>query len=228
MTETETRLQGKRAFVTGAGSGIGQAVAVRLAAEGAKVGLVGRRTMALEETAARIEAAGGTCLAVSCDVSKEVEVELAVARIEEAFGGLDTVVGVAGIELIANGDARIDQLELASWQQTIDVNLTGMFLTCKYGTRALLRNGGGSIVITGIAVRALRPLRRGARLQREQGWCSWPRARDGERPSDRGNPRQLCHPRLHRYSRERPNLCGSAASGRGGSKHPPEAPGSAR
>ena len=149
MTGTETRLLGKRAIVTGAGSGIGQAVALRLAAEGAKVGLIGRRAAALEETSGRIIAAGGACLAVPCDVSKEEEVESAVAKFEEVFGGIDTIVGVAGIELIADGDARIDQLELAHWQQTIDVNLTGMFLTCKHGTRALLRNGGGSITITG-------------------------------------------------------------------------------
>ncbi|HZW01539.1 MAG TPA: SDR family NAD(P)-dependent oxidoreductase [Candidatus Deferrimicrobium sp.] len=149
MSGTETRLQGKRAFVTGAGSGIGQAVAVRFAAEGAKVGLIGRRAAALRETAERIGAAGGTCLAIPCDVSKEAEIGAAVARFSEAFGGLDTVAGVAGIELIADGDARIDRLELAHWQQTIDVNLTGMFLTCKYGTRALIESGGGSIVITG-------------------------------------------------------------------------------
>jgi NAD(P)-dependent dehydrogenase (short-subunit alcohol dehydrogenase family) len=149
MGGMETRLQGKRAFVTGAGSGIGQAVAIRMAAEGAKVGLMGRRAGALQETADRITAAGGTCLAVPCDVSVEAEVAAAVVRFKEAFGGLDTVVGVAGIELIADGDARVDQLELAHWQQTIDVNLTGMFLTCKYGTRALLENGGGSITITG-------------------------------------------------------------------------------
>jgi 3-oxoacyl-[acyl-carrier protein] reductase len=149
MGGTETRLQGKRAFVTGAGSGIGQAVAIRLAAEGSKVGLIGRRAGALEETAERITSAGGTCLAVPCDVSQEGEIEAAVSRFKEAFGGLDTVVGVAGIELITNGDARVDQLELANWQQTVDINLTGMFLTCKYGTRALLENGGGSIIITG-------------------------------------------------------------------------------
>jgi len=149
MSADEGRLQGKRAFVTGAGSGIGQAVAVRLAAEGAKVGLIGRRVSALQETAYRITAGGGICLAVPCDVSREPEVEAAVATLKEAFGGLDTVVGVAGIELITSGDARIDQLEMANWQQTIDINLTGMFLTCKYGTRALLEDGGGSIVITG-------------------------------------------------------------------------------
>jgi 3-oxoacyl-[acyl-carrier protein] reductase len=72
-----------------------------------------------------------------------------VATIKEAFGGIDTVVGVAGIELMGVGDDRIDRVELSIWQQTIDVNLTGMFLTCKHGTRALLESGGGSITITG-------------------------------------------------------------------------------
>ena len=149
MTVTSARLQGKRAFVTGAGTGIGRAVAVRFAEEGASVGLIGRRREPLEETAAIIRGAGGTCLVTPCDVSSEEQVVSAVAAITEAFGGLDTVVGVAGIELMGVGDDRIDRLDLSIWQQTIDVNLTGMFLTCKHGTRALLESGGGSITITG-------------------------------------------------------------------------------
>ena len=149
MSEQDGRLQGKRAVVTGAGSGIGQAVAIRFAAEGAKVGLIGRRVAALEETAASIRAAGGTCLVTPCDVSDEGQVEAAIGAAVQAFGGLDSVVGVAGIELISDGDGRVDRLELARWQQTIDINLTGMFLTCKHGTRALLENGGGTITITG-------------------------------------------------------------------------------
>lgn len=149
MVGQDGRLHGKRAVVTGAGSGIGQAVAIRLAAEGATVGLLGRRASALEETADSIRADGGECLVVPCDVSREPEVEAAMTRAAAAFGGLDTIVGVAGIELVAAGDDRIDRLELAHWQRTIDTNLTGMFLTCKHGTRALLADGGGSIIITG-------------------------------------------------------------------------------
>jgi 3-oxoacyl-[acyl-carrier protein] reductase len=149
MIEQGGRLQGKRAVVTGAGSGIGQAVATRFAAEGARVGLIGRRADALEDTAATIRAAGGTCVVTPCDVSDEAQVADAIDAAVREFGGLDSVVGVAGIELMAHGDGRVDQLELAAWQQTIDVNLTGMFLTCKHGTRALLDNGGGTIIITG-------------------------------------------------------------------------------
>ncbi|HYN41896.1 MAG TPA: SDR family NAD(P)-dependent oxidoreductase, partial [Thermoanaerobaculia bacterium] len=134
MTDQAGRLHGKRAFVTGAGTGIGRAVAVRFAQEGASVGLIGRRVEPLEKTAQLIRGAGGTCLVTPCDVSREDQVERAVASIKEAFGGIDTVVGVAGIELMGVGDDRIDRLELSIWQQTIDVNLTGMFLTCKHGT----------------------------------------------------------------------------------------------
>jgi len=143
------RLSGKRAFVTGAGSGIGRAVAEGLAREGASVGLMGRRERALRETADRIERAGGVCCVAPCDVAREHEVERAVNSIASAFGGLDTVVAVAGVELVGQGDVRIDQLDLGVWQQTVDINLTGVFLACKYGTRALLEAGGGSITITG-------------------------------------------------------------------------------
>jgi 3-oxoacyl-[acyl-carrier protein] reductase len=149
VTEPGGLLQGKRAFVTGAGTGIGRAVAVRFAKEGAAVGLIGRRVEPLEGTARLIREAGGTCLVAAGDVSNEDQVERAVAAIKRAFGGIDTVVGVAGIELVGTGDDRVDRLELSIWQQTIDVNLTGMFLTCKHGARALLESGGGSITITG-------------------------------------------------------------------------------
>ena len=85
-----------------------------------------------------------------CDVSDEGQVEAAIgAAVRERSVAWTRVVGVAGIELIAEGDARVDRSSWRSWQQTIDINLTGMFLTCKHGTRALLENGGGTIIITG-------------------------------------------------------------------------------
>ena len=143
------RLVGKRAMITGASSGIGRATAIRFAAEGARVGLLARREAELNEVARLIEATGGEALVVPTDVALEDQVESAVHRIVAAWGGLDIVVGVAGIELIEGGDTRVDQLELAVWQQTLDVNLTGMFLTCKHGIRALLANGGGAVIITG-------------------------------------------------------------------------------
>lgn len=149
MVAPDGRLAGKRAFVTGGGSGIGRAVAVRFAVEGARVGIIGRRRDALKETAALAREAGGECLVLPGDVSREADVEAAVAAIIAAWGGLDVVVGVAGIELFASGDTRVHELDISIWQQTVDVNLTGMYLTCKHGVRALLASGGGSVIITG-------------------------------------------------------------------------------
>jgi NAD(P)-dependent dehydrogenase (short-subunit alcohol dehydrogenase family) len=144
------RLAGKRALVTGAGSGIGRSLAVRLAQEGARVGLAGRRPGMLDETARMIRAAGGECLALPCDVSREADVEQAVASVVGAWGGLDVLVGVAGIEPWLKGDGKVHELPLENWQRIIDINLTGMFLTCKHGVRAMLEGGsGGSVIITG-------------------------------------------------------------------------------
>ena len=143
------RLLGKRALVTGAGSGIGRATAIAFAHEGAAVALVARSQDAIADVAEEIRLAGGTALPVSADVSQEPSLAAAFAAAEDRFGGLDTVVGAAGIELFDHGDERVDALTLEGWQRTIDTNLTGMFLTCKYAAQALLRNAGGSIVITG-------------------------------------------------------------------------------
>ncbi len=143
------RLAGKRAFITGAASGIGRATAIRFAREGAKVALVDRQRDKLDHVAAEIRSAGGEAIAVPTDVSKEADVEASVKQAVEAFGGLDAVIGVAGIELYAEGDTKVHDLELAVWQRTLDTNLTGMFLTMKHGIRAMLANGGGSVVVTG-------------------------------------------------------------------------------
>jgi NAD(P)-dependent dehydrogenase (short-subunit alcohol dehydrogenase family) len=144
------RLVGKRALVTGAGTGIGRSAAIRLAQEGARVGLIGRRADKLEETAGVIGAERGECLVLPTDVSKEDQVEKAVAAVVGAWGGLDVLVAVAGIELWRQGDDKVDRLSLEVWQQIIDINLTGMFLSCKHSVRAMLTGGqGGSVVITG-------------------------------------------------------------------------------
>lgn len=147
---TPQRLLNKHALVTGAGTGIGRSVAIRLAAEGARVGLVGRRRGVLEETAAVITAAGGQCLVLPADVSKEDQIAGAVDAVTAAWGALHVMIGVAGIELWRQGDDRVDQLSLEYWQKIIDINLTGMFLSCKHAVRAMLVHGqGGAIIITG-------------------------------------------------------------------------------
>jgi NAD(P)-dependent dehydrogenase (short-subunit alcohol dehydrogenase family) len=142
------RLQGKRAIVTGGGSGIGRAAALKLAQEGARVAVLDVNLESAQRVAHEIETVGGQPLALAANVANEAQVADAFAQAEECFGGLDTVIANAGIFLVGR-DAMATELDLATWQQCIDVNLTGMFLTCKHGLRALQRNGQGSVVITG-------------------------------------------------------------------------------
>jgi len=143
------RLGGKRALVTGAGSGIGAATAMLFAREGARVALLERNVTGLEAVSERITSEGGTALALPTDVSQEAQVAAAVDRILEAWDGLDVAVGVAGIEPYDRGDARVHEIELSLWDEVIATNLTGMFLTCKHAVRAMLTSGGGSLVVTG-------------------------------------------------------------------------------
>jgi NAD(P)-dependent dehydrogenase (short-subunit alcohol dehydrogenase family) len=148
------RLEGKRAIVTGAGAGIGRGVALKLAQEGASVGVLDVNLTTAEETASLIAKAGGQALALRVNVADEAQVADAVAKAEAQFGGLDTLIPNAGVMLFGR-DTVATELDLATWQQCIDVNLTGMFLTCKHGLRALERNGSGAVVITGSPTGAL-------------------------------------------------------------------------
>jgi NAD(P)-dependent dehydrogenase (short-subunit alcohol dehydrogenase family) len=138
-------LDGKRALVTGAAGGIGLATAQRLAAEGARVALVDIDGDALEQAAA---AAGGDTLALHADVRDEDGLRAAVERAIARWGGLDVVVANAAIQLVDEDD-RADRLDRDVWQATVDVNLTGAFLTAKHGVRALLAAGGGAVVCVG-------------------------------------------------------------------------------
>lgn len=148
MGRTE-RLAGKRALVTGAGSGIGRAVAVRMAREGARVAVLDIDAAAAATTAARIDAGTSTrAVVVTADVSDEEDVAAAIAEAATAMGGLDVLVPNAGVELFGH-DAAVHELDLTVWQRTLAVNLTGAFLTCKHGVRHLLAAGGGSVVLTG-------------------------------------------------------------------------------
>jgi len=124
--------------------GIGRAAALLFAQEGARVALVDVNLPAAEATAA---AAEGECIAIRADVSREAEIAKAVAQASASWGGLDVVVANAGIELDGE-DARAHQLKLETWQRTLNVNLTGVFLTCKHGIRALLDSSGGAVVCT--------------------------------------------------------------------------------
>ncbi|BAJ74975.1 dehydrogenase with different specificities [Microbacterium testaceum StLB037] len=139
-----TRLQGKTALVTGAATGIGFAVAVRFAREGARV-LIGDRDA--DATAAAVARIGGAARAAVLDISDEESVAAAFADAGEAGWTPDVVVANAGVQLFGQ-DAPIADLDLAVWQRTVDVNLTGTFLTIKHAVRAM-RDTGGSIIVTG-------------------------------------------------------------------------------
>jgi NAD(P)-dependent dehydrogenase (short-subunit alcohol dehydrogenase family) len=136
-------LAGRRALVTGAGAGIGRATALRLAADGARVACLDIDGLAATYAADQIAAAGGIAVACQADVSSEQEVADAVVKATRALDGLDCLVANAAVQLVGE-DAPVDQLDLAVWNRTLAVNLTGVFLTCKYGIQALQGAGGAA------------------------------------------------------------------------------------
>lgn len=136
------RLDGKVAIVTGAGSGIGRAMARALAREGARVTAGDIDEEGLAGTAHDAE---GEIRTQRCDVSKAADVQRLVADTVAAFGALTTMCNNAGISI----PARVTELSEEDWDRTIDVNLKGVFLGCKYAIPEMLAAGGGSIVNTG-------------------------------------------------------------------------------
>lgn len=138
---------GKVALVTGAGSGIGKAAAVRLAAGGAKVVVVSRTQEEIDETRDEIKAAGGDALSVAADVSEQDDVKNLVEQTLSTYGRIDIVVANAGI----NGMwAPIDDLKVEEWDKTIRVNLRGTYLTLHHTVPALKKQGGSIIIVSSI------------------------------------------------------------------------------
>jgi 3-oxoacyl-[acyl-carrier protein] reductase len=136
-------LAGRRAIVTGAGNGIGRQTARIAAREGARAGVLDVDAAAAERTVAEI---GDAALPLVADLRDEGQVEAAVAHAADAWGGVDCILGCAGVQL-AGQDDRADRLSLEVWQRTLDINLTGMFLIAKHGIRRLLDAGGGTVVL---------------------------------------------------------------------------------
>jgi NAD(P)-dependent dehydrogenase (short-subunit alcohol dehydrogenase family) len=145
MTEHRGRVAGKIALVTGAAAGIGRTVADRFVREGARVVYTDRDVDAAQAAA---EAAGGSAIALAMDVSDEASVSAAFDAAAARGWTPDVVVANAGVQLFGE-DAEVADLDVAVWRRTIDINLTGAFLTLKHAVRGMLAIGGGSIILTG-------------------------------------------------------------------------------
>jgi NAD(P)-dependent dehydrogenase (short-subunit alcohol dehydrogenase family) len=138
---------GKVAWVTGGGSGIGKATAVELARQGAKVAVSGRRLDRLREAVREIEQAGSEGLAVVCDVADEKHVEDAVDAVVERFGHLDIALANAGYSVTG----RVTQLTAADWRRQLEVNVIGTALVARHALPHLKRTRGRVAMIGSVA-----------------------------------------------------------------------------
>ncbi|NJM08300.1 SDR family oxidoreductase [Candidatus Gracilibacteria bacterium] len=137
-------LQGKVALVTGAGSGIGRATALRFAREGASVGALGRTEDEIEQVVQEIERQGGRAVALIGDISVPQDMEDAVRILTERYGQLDIVFANAGINGVW---APLDELTPGEWEQTVSINLNGTYFTIR-AALPHLKQRGGAVVIT--------------------------------------------------------------------------------
>lgn len=143
MTTAAKQLEGQVALVTGASRGIGRAVALALAAAGAKVVVnYARSSTAAEEIVAHITAEGGQALALQADVAQAEQVDALISRTLETFGRIDILVNNAGI----TRDTLLLRMKLEDWQAVIDLNLTGVFLCTKAVAKGMLKQRSGRII----------------------------------------------------------------------------------
>ena len=147
------RLAGKVALVTGAASGIGLETVVAFAREGARVVAADLDAEGAEGAAEQVRAAGGEAEAIRADVSSADDCRAMVSRAEERFGALHVLFNNAGISHAEDGNA--EDTDEAVWDLTMNVNLKGVFLGCKFGIPALRRAGGGSVINTASFVAVL-------------------------------------------------------------------------
>jgi NAD(P)-dependent dehydrogenase (short-subunit alcohol dehydrogenase family) len=141
---TVSRLGGKVAIVTGAGSGIGRATALRFAAEGAAVVVADINDEGCAETGATIERAGQECCLVHADVREPDSVEQMVATAVDRFGRLDVLHNNAGGS--STQDGPVTEVRLDEWWRTIKIDLFGTFLGCRFAVPVMASRGGGSII----------------------------------------------------------------------------------
>jgi NADP-dependent 3-hydroxy acid dehydrogenase YdfG len=136
------KLDGKVAVVTGASSGIGEATAEALAAEGATVVVAARREERLANLAKRIEEDGGRVLAAACDVADEDQAHGLIRKAEEEFGRVDILVNNAGVMLLSTVGKGLSE----EWRRMFDVNVLGLLYTTDAAVETMKRQGGGHLV----------------------------------------------------------------------------------
>ena len=137
------RLAGRTAVVTGAGQGLGEAIALRLAREGARLVVNDLRPETAEHTAAQIRAAGGTALVVAGSVTDEALVREVMDRTVRELGALDILVSNAGI----TRDKLLRDMAIEDWDAVLDLNLRATFLCCKYATPHMVARRWGRVIL---------------------------------------------------------------------------------
>lgn len=140
-----TRLAGKVALITGGGTGIGRAIALAFAREGAKVAVAGRRKEKLQETLRELEKQGGEGMAIVCDVAKARDAGKAVRETAKRFGRFNVLVNNAGVLHVATIEGTSEE----EWDRVMTVNLKGPFLMCRAALPEFRKAGGGAIVNVG-------------------------------------------------------------------------------
>jgi NAD(P)-dependent dehydrogenase (short-subunit alcohol dehydrogenase family) len=138
------RFEGKIALVTGAGAGMGRAIAHRLASEGAALVVVDRDRGAATDTAESISASGARALPIAADVASPDQVAAAFDTVAAEFGGLDVLVNNAGVVRYGT----VPEFSIADWDLVMDTNVKGPFLTTKHAVPLMRARGGGAIVNT--------------------------------------------------------------------------------
>src|SRR5437660_12802980 len=136
------RLAGKIAIVTGSSSGIGKAIALTFAEEGASVVVAARRQHLCEQTVKQIREKGGEAMAIQTDVADESQVERLITQTVQRYGRLDILVNNAGI----GGGGRIAETSTKTFDEVMNTNLRGTFFCCRAGFRQMKQNGGGTII----------------------------------------------------------------------------------
>ena len=136
-------LEGRVAIVTGAGSGLGEAIASEMAKRGASVAVLDINEEAAKSVAANIAAEGGTAVGVGCDVTDSESLDSAVSQSVSSLGALAIMVNNAGV---LDGYQNVDEMDETIWNRVIDIDLKGVFLGCKRALQEMLPVGYGRII----------------------------------------------------------------------------------